>query len=128
MPQLERVNRRVVLAAHPRGLPTPHDFRLERTEVPTPAEGQVLLRTLYLSIDPYMRELMNEIGPVYARAVDLGQTMAGGTVSRVVASKHPQFREGELVVAEGGWQDYALSDGQNLMRLGEMARPALLSH
>jgi NADPH-dependent curcumin reductase len=125
MPQSDTVNRRVVLAARPRGLPTPQDFRLEEAAVPTANEGQVLLRTLYLSLDPYMRGLMNEIGPTYAPSVRLGEPMAGGTVNRVVASKHPQFRTGDLVLGSAGWQDYALSDGRDLVPLGEMAQPSL---
>src|SRR3546814_12317038 len=62
---LNRVNRRIVLASHPRGMPTPDNFRLEDAGMPVPSDGQVLLHTLYLSLDPYMRNLMNEIGPVY---------------------------------------------------------------
>ncbi|WP_437968648.1 NADP-dependent oxidoreductase [Sorangium sp. So ce260] len=125
MPQSESINRRIVLAARPRGVPAPHDFRLEETAVPTPGEGQVLLRTLYLSLDPYMREVMNEIGPAYAPSVRLGEPMPGGTVSRVVASRHPRFRTGDRVLGGAGWQDYALSDGEDLVPLGEMARPSL---
>jgi hypothetical protein len=118
------VNRRLLLAARPRGLPTLQDFRLDEAAVPTPGDGQVLLRTLYLSLDPYMRNLMDEIAPVYAQPVKLGQPVAGGTVNRVVASRHPRFREGELVLGSAGWQDYALSDGQDLTPLGEMAQPS----
>ena len=125
MPQSDTVNRRIVLAARPRGRPTPQDFRLDQIDVPTPADGQVLLRTLYLSLDPYMRQLMNEVGPVYAPAVPLGQPMAGGTVSRVVASRHPQFNTGDLVLGNAGWQDYALSDGTDLLPLGDLAQPSL---
>src|SRR3546814_9218251 len=72
-----------------------------------------------------MRNLMDETGPVYAPAVPLGQPMVGGTVSRVVASRHPQFQAGDLVLANAGWQDYALSDGQDLLPLGDMPRPSL---
>jgi NADPH-dependent curcumin reductase CurA len=125
MPQSDTLNRRIVLAARPRGLPTPGDFRLEETAVPTPGEGQVLLRTLHLSLDPYMRQLMDEVAPVYAASVPLGEPMPGGTVNRVAASKHPQFRPGDLVLGNAGWQDYALSDGQDLLPLGEMAQPSL---
>jgi NADPH-dependent curcumin reductase CurA len=126
MPQEDTVNRRVVLVARPRGLPTLQNFRLDETAVvPTPDDRQVLLRTLYVSLDPYMRELMNEIGPLYAPAVRLGEPMVGGTVNRVVASRHPQFRAGDLVLGNAGWQDYALSDGQDLLPLGEMAHPSL---
>ena len=120
----DTINRRVVLAARPRGLPTPKDFRLDEAEVPTPDEGQVLLRTLYLSLDPYMRQVMNDVGPVYAPSVPLGTPMPGGTVNRVAASRHPQFRAGDLVLGNAGWQDYALSDGQDLVQLGKMAQPS----
>jgi NADPH-dependent curcumin reductase CurA len=119
------VNRRVVLAARPHGSPTPQHFRLEEADVPTPNEGQVLLRTLYLSLDPYMRQVMNEVGPIYAPSVKLGEPMIGGTVNRVVASRHPQFRAGDLVLGNAGWQDYALSGGDDLIPLGEMSQPSL---
>ncbi|MFP2905825.1 NADP-dependent oxidoreductase [Pyxidicoccus sp. 3LFB2] len=123
MPQSPSVNRRIVLAARPNGAPTPKDFRLEETAVPTPGEGQVLLRTVYLSLDPYMRGRMSE-GPSYAPPLELGAVMVGGTVNRVVASRHPKFREGDLVLGSAGWQDYALSDGQDLMPLGDTAHPS----
>jgi NADPH-dependent curcumin reductase CurA len=123
--QRATVNRRVVLAARPRGVPTPEAFRIEEAQVPEPEEGQVLLRTLYLSLDPYMRQLMDEIGPVYAPSVRLGEPMVGGTVNRVADSRHPRFRPGDLVLGNAGWQDYALSDGRDLVPLGEMPRPSL---
>lgn len=118
-------NRRIVLAARPQGVPQPADFRLEETGLPVPGPGQVLLRTLYLSLDPYMRELMNEIGPAYAPSVDLGQPMAGGTVSRVLASDDARFQAGDLVLGRSGWQEYAVAGGDELTPLGEMARPSL---
>jgi hypothetical protein len=119
------INRRVVLAARPRGLPTAADFRLEPAPVPQPQDGQLLLRTLYLSLDPYMRNLMDAAGTSYAPAVRLGEPMVGGTVSRVVTSRHPKFRAGELVLGNAGWQDYALSSGEDLMPLGDLAPPSL---
>ena len=82
MPQSPHSNRRIVLAARPHGAPTPQDFHLEETPVPTPAEGQVLLRTMYLSLDPYMRGRMSD-RPSYAPPLELGEVMVGGTVSRV---------------------------------------------
>jgi NADPH-dependent curcumin reductase CurA len=119
------LNRRYVLAAHPRGLPTAQDFRLETHPVPEPAEGEVLLRTLYLSLDPYMRNLMEAIGPGYAPPVPLGGTMVGATVSRVEASRNPRFHAGETVLANAGWQDWALSNGDDLLALGDLAQPSL---
>lgn len=118
------MNRRLTLAAYPQGLPGAEHFRLETQPVPEPADGQVLLRTLYLSVDPYQRNLMAPVGPGYAPPVPLGGVMVGGTVSRVVASRHAGFKEGELVLANAGWQDYALSDGSDLLGLGDVKQPS----
>jgi NADPH-dependent curcumin reductase CurA len=117
-------NRRIVLAARPAGTPAPRDFRLEEAPVPTPADGEVLLRTLHLSLDPYMRGMMNEIGPTYSRSIAIGEAMAGGTVNRVVASRNPKFREGDLVLGNVGWQDFGISDGRDLLPLGDLAQPS----
>jgi len=108
------VNRRFVLASRPAGKPTVENFRLEEVQVPTPGAGQVLLKTRYLSLDPYMRGRMNA-GKSYADRVEIGQVMVGGTISEVVASNNPQLPVGRLVSAFAGWQDYALSDGTGLM-------------
>ncbi len=109
-------NRRIVLNARPRGAPTAEDFRLENGPVPHPAAGQVLLRTLFLSLDPYMRGRMSD-GPSYAAPVAIDDVMVGATVSRVEVSNHGDFKVGTLVLAGSGWQDYALSDGQGLRPL-----------
>ena len=116
MPQSKSENRRIVLNARPRGAPTAADFRIESQPVPTPGAGQVLLRTLYLSLDPYMRGRMSD-GPSYAAPVALGDVMVGGTVSRVEASRHAGFKVGERVLGYTGWQDYAVSDGAGLTAL-----------
>ncbi|MEE4112121.1 MAG: hypothetical protein V2I40_04855 [Desulfobacteraceae bacterium] len=118
MSQRKTHNRRIVLAKRPQGAPTPENFRLEKGPVPDPAEGQVLLRTEYLSLDPYMRGRMSD-APSYADPVEIGEVMVGGTVCRVAVSRHPDFRKGEWVLAYSGWQDYALSDGTGLTRLGQ---------
>ena len=119
------INRRIVLASRPVGAPTPDDFRLEERAIPAPAAGQVLLRTLYLSLDPYMRGRMSD-APSYAAPVAVGEVMVGGTVSRVEASQHPDFKAGDLVLGQSGWQSHALSDGKGLTKLDPaMARPSL---
>lgn len=125
MATAQGTSRRITLAAHPRGRPVLADFHLDTQAIPTPAEGQVLLRTLYLSIDPYMRNLMDEVGPGYAPPVALGAPMVGGTVSRVIGSRHPGFHPGQLVLANVGWQEHALSDGSDLLQLGDLAQPSL---
>jgi NADPH-dependent curcumin reductase CurA len=112
----DTVNRRIVLARRPQGAPRADDFRLETHPLPTAGPGQVLLRTRYLSLDPYMRGRMNE-GPSYAPPVAIGAVMTGQTVSVVEASEVSGFRPGDLVVANVGWQDYGISDGRDLMTI-----------
>lgn len=118
-------NRRIVLAHRPKGAPAPEDFRLETLPVQQPADGQVLVRTLYLSLDPYMRGRMSE-GPSYASPVALDDVMVGAAVGRVAASRHRDFREGDLVLAYTGWQEYGLADGAQLTKLDPgMPHPSL---
>jgi NADPH-dependent curcumin reductase CurA len=116
------VNRRIVLAARPDGAPRQANFRLDEAPVPEPHEGQILLRTLWLSLDPYMRGRMSA-GRSYAKPVDVGEAMVGGTVSEVAASKHPGFTPGDVVLSYAGWQDYAVSDGTGLRKLDAKAAP-----
>lgn len=124
MSQSTTINRRIVLASRPAAAPEAANFRLEETAVPTPGPGQFLLRADYLSLDPYMRGRMSD-APSYAPPVAIDAVMTGGTVSRVVASQHPDYREGDLVMAYTGWQDYALSDGAGVTKLDAgMAHPS----
>lgn len=118
MSQSATRNRRLVLAERPHGAPNERTFRLEEDSVPQPAAGQVLLRTVFLSLDPYMRGRISA-AKSYAASVEIGQTMVGGTVSRVVSSRLDGFAEGDWVLSMNGWQDYALSDGTGLTNLGQ---------
>ena len=115
-------NRQIVLAARPEGLPKPSDFRLVETPVPELAEGQFLLKTNYLSVDPYMRGRISE-AKSYAEPVAIGEVMVGGTVGTVVKSQHPGYRPGEVVVGYWGWQEYAVSDGQGIVRFDTSLAP-----
>jgi hypothetical protein len=105
--------RQIVLAARPQGKPQLTDFRLEETEIPTPASGQLLLAVQYLSLDPYMRGRMDD-RKSYATPLQLGDVMTGESVARVLASKRPGYAEGDIVVALTGWRTHALSDGVGL--------------
>jgi NADPH-dependent curcumin reductase CurA len=118
MPQTKTVNRRIVLQQRPHGAPDAATFRMDEAPVPVPAAGQVLLRTVFLSLDPYMRGRISD-APSYAAPVAIGDVMVGATVSRVEASSNPRWAAGQLVLAYSGWQDYALSDGTGLARLGD---------
>lgn len=116
MRQSPTINRRIVLHRHPHGAPTADNFRLESGPIPSPSEGQVLLRTRYLSLDPYMRGRMSD-GPSYAVGVPIGQVMVGATVSVVEASRSADFNVGDLVLAQSGWQDYALANPSDITGL-----------
>ena len=107
-----------MLASRPHGAPVPENFRLEEDDIATPGEGQVLLRTVYLSLDPYMRGRMSD-EPSYSPPVDIGGVMVGGTVSRVVESNHPDYQPGDWVLGYSGWQDYDISSGDDLVKLGD---------
>jgi NADPH-dependent curcumin reductase CurA len=108
LPGRRKTAERIVLASRPVGEPTLHNFRLEEFPIPQPGPGQILLRTLWLSLDPYMRGRMSD-APSYAKPVGIGDVMEGGTVSEVVASNVPRVAKGNIVVGRTGWQTYALS-------------------
>ncbi|MDC8756545.1 NADP-dependent oxidoreductase [Janthinobacterium fluminis] len=124
MTQSKHNNRHIVLHSRPHGAPDASTFALRDGAVPAPAAGQLLLRTVYLSLDPYMRGRISD-APSYAAPVELGAVMVGATVSRVEASRHPDYAPGDLVLGYSGWQDYALSDGEGLSKLAaDMAQPS----
>jgi NADPH-dependent curcumin reductase CurA len=118
----DAVNRRIVLASRPQGTPTIDNFRIESGAVPGPKHGQALLKTVYLSLDPYMRSRMSGHSG-YAEGVDIGEVMVGGTVSRVVKSRNPALAEGSLVLADSGWQEYDLTDGTGVTPLDPRIQP-----
>ena len=106
---MNRSNRQIVLASRPQGEPSVDNFRLQDAELPALAEGQVLVRHHFLSLDPYMRGRMND-SKSYAAPQPLDAVMIGGTVGEVVESRHPKFAVGDTVAGMGGWQEYAVVD------------------
>ena len=116
MAQSETINRRFILAERPKGEPNENTLQLEEADLPTPGDGEMLLRTQYLSLDPYMRGRMSD-APSYAAPVAIGDVMEGGTVAQVVTSKVAGFTEGDVVLGRNGWQDYAVSDGKGVQKL-----------
>lgn len=117
MPQSTQTNRRVVLAQRPKGAPNADTLRLESADIPSPGPGQMLLRSVYLSLDPYMRGRMND-AKSYAEPVAIGGVMTGQVVAEVMLSNLDTFAPGDYVLAGSGWQDYALSDGTEVLNLG----------
>src|SRR5687768_9259918 len=108
------------LAARPHGEPTPEDFRFVELEHPDPADGQVVVRMLVMSVDPYMRGRMRA-AKSYAAPWEVGETMKGGAVGRVVTSRSPEVPEGALVLTDAGWRDVAVLDAQHVRILPEPA-------
>ncbi len=118
MAQSSTQNRKFVLAERPKGEPNDRTMRLDTEDLPTPGKGQMLLRNEYLSLDPYMRGRMSA-APSYAPPVEIGAVMVGGTVAQVVTSDADGFSKDDWVVAFGGWQDYALSNGTGVINMGK---------
>lgn len=120
------VNRRIVLASRPSGRPTPENFRLVSGELPEPGPGEILTRTIWLSLAPYMFWRMRD-EKSYAPPVGLGDMMVGGTVGQVIHSNHPGLKEGDLVLGQGGWQEYAVLAGKNVQKIDPAWGPSSLS-
>ncbi len=119
---MRETNKQILLAARPKGFPKESDFQLLESPTPAPAGGQFLVGVSFLSVDPYMRGRMNEQRS-YADPVALGEVMTGGGVGRVLQSRHSGFAEGDYVVGQFGWQQYALSDGSGVRKVDPAAAP-----
>jgi len=115
-------NQRITFARSPRGLPVPEDFGADDTAIPTPGEGEFLSRTLYLSLDPYYRNVMKN-SQIYADRLSPGDVMVGETVAEIIESRHPDYRQGEIVAVRNGWQQYALSKGTGVRRIDAALAP-----
>jgi NADPH-dependent curcumin reductase CurA len=115
-------NHQIVLAARPEGEPRPEHFRMVETDLLKPGDGQVLLKTLWLSLDPYMRGRMSA-AKSYARPVEVGDIMVGHTVGEVLESRHASLKPGDAVAGYWGWQEYALADGRHLTKLDAKQAP-----
>jgi NADPH-dependent curcumin reductase CurA len=115
MPESINSAQRIVLAFRPNGKPQASNFRLENFPVPKPVDGEILLRVLYLSLDPYMRGRMND-AKSYAEPVPLDAVMEGGTVAQVVESRHDDFAVGDIVLAHAGWQTHAVVGPKQIQR------------
>jgi NADPH-dependent curcumin reductase CurA len=119
-------NREIRLVGRPRGVPDEGLFELVDSEVPEPADGQVLIRNAYISVDPYMRGRMNDVRS-YIAPFTLGEAMGGGAVGRVAVSRNSAWAEGEWVVHMLGWREWSLSDGRALQRVDAAVAPVSAS-
>lgn len=120
-----RHNRRIVLAQRPRGIPNPEDFSMEHSGLPEVGGGEILLETMYISLDPYVRGRMGTESS-YAVPIPIGGVVVGRTISRVVESKNHNYQVGDVVLATGGWQEFSVSDGRDVRKLTQLGvRPTL---
>jgi NADPH-dependent curcumin reductase CurA len=118
----QTISREIRLKNHPVGMPSESDFELAEVSIPEPGESQVLVRNLYMSVDPYMRGRMHN-RPSYFGAFQLGQPLDGGCVGRVAASRNDRFPVGEYVLGSKGWREYFLSDGSDLTPIDPKRAP-----
>lgn len=117
------MNRQIVLAARPQGIPQPHDFRLQQALIPEPAEGQVLLRHICLGLAPSARLRMSETAS-YRAPMALGEVVHGQAVGVVVQSRHPAYQPGDMAMSiSGGWQAYAVHAGEDVVRVDPTLAP-----
>ncbi len=115
-------NKRITFLRGPRGLPVPEDFGADETDIPKPGSGQFLSRTIYLSLDPYYRNVMKN-SQIYADRLTPGDVMIGEAVAEVVDSQHADFKVGDIVAVRNGWQQYALSSGQGVRKIDPSVAP-----
>ena len=115
-------NKQILLASRPNGMPTLDNFRIVDAEVPKPNEGEVLVRTLYLSVDPYMRGRMSD-RKSYVAPFELNQVITGGIVGEVVESRSPAFQPGDIVTGWLGWQLYSVARAEELRKLDPKLAP-----
>lgn len=115
-------NRQFTLASRPVGMPKESDFKLVEAPLPDPAAGEMLVKSLYISVDPYMRGRIRD-AKSYAAPVEIGGVMVGGAVGEVIASNHPKFEPGDVVQGELGWQQYAISDGRGARKVDPSIAP-----
>ncbi len=116
------INRQIILAKRPVGMPDETNLQLTEADMPQPADGEVLVKTIYMSLDPYMRGRMSA-AKSYAASVQEGEVMGGATVGQVVTSKHADYAEGDYVLAAGGWQEYAVQHPKMLRKLDPTVAP-----
>ncbi|MBO1516389.1 NADP-dependent oxidoreductase [Psychrobacter halodurans] len=122
--QNQTTNRQIKLASRPTGEPKPENFDMATSDIPAPKDDEMLLRTVYLSLDPYMRGRMSD-AKSYADPLEVGDVMMSATVAQVVESNIDNFAAGDLVVSNSGWQDYSVSNGEGVVKLDkDMANPS----
>lgn len=123
---MTKANQQIILASRPKGMPTDENFRMIEQPVPQPNEGEVLIRTLYLSVDPYMRGRMND-RKSYIPPFQINEVVTGGVVGEVIESNDPDFKEGDIVLGTLGWQKYSVAKGKHVRKINTDIAPITTS-
>lgn len=118
----ENMNRQILLASRPQGWVTPENFEVAEQPIPEPADGQILTRNIYMSVDPYMRGRMND-AKSYIAPFEIGKVCEAGVVAEVIGSRNPEFAEGDIVSGMLGWENYSVSSGEGLRKLPKTKLP-----
>jgi NADPH-dependent curcumin reductase CurA len=121
-----RTNRQITLASRPVGMPRPSDFKLVEQPAASPGDGELLVKALYISVDPYMRGRISD-AKSYAAPVEIGGVMVGGVVGEVVESRNPKFAVGDIVQGEFGWQTYPITNGKGIRKVDPKIAPVSTS-
>ena len=119
---MSEINQQIVLNSRPDGWVSPDNFKLTEAEIPEICEGEILVRNLYMSVDPYMRGRMNDVKS-YVPPFQIGKVLEAGVVGEVVKSLNPKFKEGDVVVGMLGWENYSKSDGKEMLTVARGAVP-----
>lgn len=112
------MNKIILLKNHPHGKPTLHDFKISSEEMPAPKDNEVLLKTVYVSVDPYLRGRMNDVKS-YIPAFELNKPLQSGIIAEVIESKHADFKKGDFVSDNLDWKEYQISDGKDLVKVNK---------
>ena len=124
---MSQENTRVLLSSRPQGWVTQENFDITQSSTPNVEQGQMLVRNLWLSLDPYMRGRMND-AESYVPPFQVGEVLQGQAVAEVVASKHEKFSEGDLVTGMFGWEEYSLSGGEGVRKVERSGVPLRFIH
>lgn len=112
------MNKIILLKNRPHGKPTLHDFKISSEEMPAPKDNEVLLKTVYVSVDPYLRGRMNDVKS-YIPAFELNKPIQSGIIAEVIESKHVDFKKGDFVSDNLDWKEYQISDGKDLVKVNK---------
>ncbi len=116
------INKKIILKKSPVGVPENTDFQIAESSLPEIGENEMMIKTIHLSLDPYIRGVITG-RHIYSEKVNIGDTIVGRTVGEVINSKHPDYNKGDIVVCSNGWQEYGVANGEGVRKLDPHSAP-----